>query len=234
MRQAYQNDEISTNIDKFVSVFRYIFDAMFVKNDYNIIHANVVLGKLKERELDIKKIESFLAKLPEGQWNFKIFLDNLDELNKIFGISDEYIMKNSTMPTKKGDINNIRWEIILQALVDYTKFSNEFYDAFKYNNNDKLSTAQIKLLNELMLIFKYIKESSKYLYENYSHKKYSQRIFEELNEDRAIIEYFLLRILYVSLNLKKTDNKRIENYAKLLGKERISITTKKMFMPRYC
>ena len=116
MRQAYQNDEISTNIDKFVSVFRYIFDAMFVKNDYNIINANVVLGKLKERELDIKKIESFLAKLPEGQWNFKIFLDNLDELNKIFGISDEYIMKNSTMPTKKGDINNIRWEIILQAL----------------------------------------------------------------------------------------------------------------------
>ena len=100
---------------------------------------------------------------PEEQWNLKIFFKNIDKLNELFGISDELIRKCSVEELTNKNIQEIRWKVLVDSMLEYSKFAKEFYDALKYNETSDMSISEIKLLNEIMLVFKYIQEQSKEL-----------------------------------------------------------------------
>ncbi len=210
-------------------VFNQVLEKLFVKKNHTI-NAKLIINQLKERKVDIDKVQEFMNRLPKGEWNLKVFADNIDELNKIFGVSNEQILEYSVTNVDEKDIPEIRWKIIIESLSEYSRFSTEYYDVLKYNVSADLSVAQIKLLNEFMLVFKLIKDTSKDLYDRYKNKKFTKKNIIKVNESRIVLEFFILRILYISLNLKKADNNQFERFAKLLGKERISLLYQKKYM----
>ncbi len=226
--QHYSYNKVSD----FMSVFNNVLEQLFVKKNHTI-NAKLVISHLQQRQLDTKKIQSFMTKLPEGEWSVKVFVDNIEELNEIFGLSDQEIVEQAVTELNKEDILQVRWKTIIESLTEYSRFSSEFYDALKYNVASDLSVSQLKLLNEFMLIFKLIKETSVELYDKYRYKKLSKRNVKELNEVRIVLEFFLLRLLYISINIKNADDKKFEEYAKLIGKERISLMYQKKYLPRF-
>ncbi|NQU78618.1 hypothetical protein HQ545_02515 [Candidatus Woesearchaeota archaeon] len=174
-----------------------------------------------------------MSKLPEGEWSVNVFVDNIEELNEIFGLSDQEIVQQAVTELGKEDIPQVRWKIVIESLTEYSRFSTEFYDALKYNISSDLSVSQLKLLNEFMLTFKIIKKTSVELYDKFRNRKLSQRNIRELNKVRVVLEFFILRLLYISINLKNTDDKKFEQYAKLLGKERIALMYQKAYLPKF-
>lgn len=218
-----------SKVSDFMLVFNQVLEKLFVKKNHTI-NAKLIINQLKERKVDIDKVQEFMNRLPKGEWNLKVFADNIDELNKIFGVSNEQILEYSVTNVDEKDIPEIRWKIIIESLSEYSRFSTEYYDVLKYNVSADLSVAQIKLLNEFMLVFKLIKDTSKDLYDRYKNKKFTKKNIIKVNESRIVLEFFILRILYISLNLKKADNNQFERFAKLLGKERISLLYQKKYM----
>ncbi|MBS3125211.1 hypothetical protein J4211_03080 [Candidatus Woesearchaeota archaeon] len=223
--------QVSGYVEPFVSVFRTVFEKLFVDKNEKI-NAVVILNQLKEEKIDIQKLKQFFSKLPDGEWSLKIFFDHTNEINEVFLLSDEYIKKYAVTNVSAADIENIRWEILLESMLEYSKFSNELYDALKYNKAH-LSQARLRLLNELMLIFKYTKEQSKVIYEKFKNQKFSSKTLIKFNQYRIAIEFLMLRILYVLLHLADADDKTISHYAELVGKQRISLLTQKMPLPIY-
>src|SRR3989344_580965 len=221
--------QVSGYVEPFVSVFRTVFEKLFVDKNEKI-NAVVILNQLKEEKIDIQKLKQFFSKLPDGEWSLKIFFDHTNEINEVFLLSDEYIKKYAVTNVSAADIENIRWEILLESMLEYSKFSNELYDALKYNKAH-LSQARLRLLNELMLIFKYTKEQSKVIYEKFKNQKFSSKTLIKFNQYRIAIEFLMLRILYVLLHLADADDKTISHYAELVGKQRISLLTQKMPLP---
>ena len=226
-----ESPQVSGYVEPFVSVFRTVFEKLFVDKNEKI-NAVVILNQLKEEKIDIQKLKQFFSKLPDGEWSLKIFFDHTNEINDVFLLSDEYIKKYAVTNVSAADIENIRWEILLESMLEYSKFSNELYDALKYNKAH-LSQARLRLLNELMLIFKYTKEQSKVIYEKFKNQKFSSKTLIKFNQYRIAIEFLMLRILYVLLHLADADDKTISHYAELVGKQRISLLTQKMPLPIY-
>jgi len=228
----YVNEHISSRVNEFMSIFRLVLDKLFVQKDHKI-NAHIIINKLKEKKINVDQINGFMSKLPEGQWNLKIFLDNAKELNDIFGISDEDIVEYSVDNLSKEEIIKTRWKVLVESMLEYSQFATEFYDALKYNDSADLSQSQIKLLNEFMMTFKLIKRDSKKLYDSYCNKRLSESTMKKFNTARIHLEFLLLRILYISLNLKEASDKKFETFAKLLGTERVSLDYQKGMMPRF-
>lgn len=220
------------NVNNFLSIFGFIFEKMFVKKDFQL-DSEVVLRELQKRELDVIQLKYFMDKLPSGEWTLKIFIDNIESLTHLFGISDEFIRKCFIKNKTDAEIDQIKWQVLANSMLEYTKFSNEYYDALKYNNSSGLSISKIKLLNELMMTFKLIKEKSKELYEKYHNKKYSKTHIQSFNLEKLPIEFLVLRMLYIALNIKDASNEKLEELAKLLSLERISLIYHKNLLPRY-
>lgn len=221
-----------SKVNELMSIFRMVLDKLFIQKDHNI-NVMIVLNKLKEKNIDIEKVKAFMDTLPEGSWNIKTFMDNVEKLNEMFGLSDAEITEYSVSNVTEEDIKTIRWEVLVESMLEYSRFSTEFYDALKYNNTEGLSISQIKLLNELMMVFKVIKKSSKEIYEQFHNRRLSEQVIKKFNICRIPIEFLVLRILYIALNLKDADDKKFDYFAKLLGTERISITYQKQFALRY-
>lgn len=215
-----------------MSVFNGVLEKLFIKKNHTI-NAKLVIAHLKERKVDIQKVQEFMDQLPEGEWNLKVFSENISELNEIFGVSNEEILEQSVTQVTVSDIPKVRWEVIIESLSEYSRFSTEFYDALKYNVSADLTVSQLKLLNEFMLVFRLIKETSKELYGRFKTRKYSVRNLTEINKTRIVLEFLILRLLYISLNLKNADDTNFEKFAKLLGKERISLIYQKRHLPKF-
>ncbi len=227
MSSCIRNREICTPVNDFMSTFRTVLDSFFVKKDHTI-NAQLVMNELKQKKINIEQIKIFLDTLPKEEWSIKTFLDNIEKLNDFFGISDEEINKWSVNQLNEKDVLEIRFRVVVESMIEYTRFASEFYDALKYNTNNQLSMAKIKLLNELMMVFKYIKEQSKMISEHFKNRKYSIKNLNDLNVARLPIEFLVLRILYISMNLAKSNDKMIVHYAELLSKERISLIYQKV------
>jgi hypothetical protein len=226
MSDCAGKENISSNVDAFMLIFRGVLEKLFVYRENNI-NADMVLNELKEKKIDIKKVEEFFQTLPKEEWNIKTFLDNIPKINEIFGISDEEIKACCVTKVTERDLLNIRFKVIVNSMLEYSRFSNEFYDALKYNITDDLSISRMKLLNEMMLIFKYIRDNSKEIYSHFEKRRYNLRDMGKLNLNRLPLEFLLLRILYVSINLRDAEDSKLEYFAKLLGKERISLVYQK-------
>jgi len=223
-------NKASIKVHVFIDIYRNFLDKLFLGNQHRI-NATVISQQLKNKEIDIIKVKEFLGKLPEGQWEIKTFIDNLEGLNEIFGISDDEIHKASVYKINKRDVVKVRWHMIVDSMTEYSKFSSEFYDALKYNKA-KLTVGRLKLMNELMKIFKYIKETSSKLFQEYENKQYSKTNLRRFNSQRIAIEFFMLRLLYLFMNMKN-DEEYFLKYSKLLGLERISIVCNAIRLPRY-
>lgn len=232
MEVGHLENQVNNKINGFMILFRLILEKLFVQKDQKI-NALLVINELKKREIDVDKIKEFMKSLPEGEWNIKIFIDNLEELNEIFGVSDEEIRKYSINNPTSQDIINVRKQILIESMLEYAQFSKEFYDSLKFNNSDHLSLAHIELLNEFMMVFKFIRDNSEELYKRYKDKKVSMVNFNKFNIIRLPIEYLLLRIVYISLNLNNANEDKLREFAELLGKERISLQYQKIILPKY-
>lgn len=216
-------DKIRNKVPEFMYVFRDVLEKIFVQKDYSI-NAKIIVQELKHKNIDIIKLKKFMEKLPDGQWNLKIFLDNIEDINTIFGISNEEITKLNIEEIDEKDLPQLKWSMLIEMMTEYSRFSTEFYDALKYNETGGLSISQLKLLNEVTLTFKLIKEISSELYKQYGKKKLSSSNLENFNKERLIIEYLFLRLVYISMNIEKANDEKFEKFARLLGMERISLT----------
>lgn len=226
-----QYEHGSGHVERYVSVFRTVFEKLFVNKNQKI-NAAVILSTLKQEEINVHKLKQFFDILPKDEWSLKTFFDHINELNEIFKISDEYIQDHAVTKVSASDIKDIRWEILLESMLEYSRFTTEFYDVLKYNKSI-LSYARLRLLNELMLVFMFVKEDSKKIYDRYKNQKFSNQVLLKFNQDRLGIEFLMLRILYVLLHLDKANDETINHYAELIGKERISLLYSKIPIPVY-
>lgn len=226
------NNRVYSKVDDFMSIFRIVLDKLFIEKD-NSVNAKIVMAKLKEKEISIDKVKAVFSAFPEGEWNIKVFLDNVEKLNEVWGISDEEIRGYCVSEVSAKDVVAVRYRMLIDSMVEYSKFSTEFYDALKYNNVNGLSVARLKLLNEFMLVFSYLKKLSEQIYKTFEHKKFSEDNLNKLNKYRLPIEFLMLRVLYVSINLKDANDTTCQGFAELLGKERISLMYQKAIIPKF-
>ncbi|MCK4670255.1 MAG: hypothetical protein KAT43_03550 [Nanoarchaeota archaeon] len=223
---------ISSKVNGFMSIFNFVLDKLFIQKTSKL-NVTIVLNEIKKREIDLKKIQEFMDTLPDGEWNLKIFVDNIEKLSEIFGVSDEDILQYSVEPLHKKDMSKFKWELLISSMLEYSKFATQFYDALKYNKSGGLSLSRIKLLNEMMKVFKLIKEVSKEIYERYHEKQLTPGGLKKFNELILPLEFLMLRILYISLNLQEANDDKFGYFAKLLGTERIVLLYNIKTKPRY-
>lgn len=223
---------ILNSVEKYFSSFGFIFDKFFQNKDLKI-DAEIVLHKIKGKTIDIEKLKSFLSDLPSEQWTIDVITSRVDEINSLFGITDEEILKHCVRDISEKELETVRWNILVLSMLESSKFANEYYDALKYNQNTKISFQKMKLLTELMMVFKYIKENSKKIYEKFEHANYNKKNLDKFNLIRFSIELLWMRILFIFFNLKEASDKKIEKFTEVLAKERISIAYQKRLYPRY-
>jgi hypothetical protein len=225
-----KTNNFSNTVEDLMTLFRTALDKLFITSSN--LNSKIIYEQLKEREINIDKINKLFNELPKGEWNIKVFFDNINQLNEIFGVSNEEILKYSIEDLDKKNLEEIRWQLLIESMLEYTKFSQEFYDALKYNINNEFSDSKLKLLNEFMLTFKKIKKESQLIYDKYKNKKISSRNKSNFNSERIPIEFLTLRIFYIIINLKNIDDNDYEYYSKLLSLERISISYQKTILKK--
>ena len=192
---------------KFFNSFGTIFDNYFVKKDQKA-NALIVLQQLNEKQIDADEIKEILKSLPDSEWSMKVLFDNAKKLNSIFKLNDKEIKKYCVNDFSARELKELKWELSKQIILESSKYANNFYDALKYDKNEKLSIVKMKLLNEMMLTLKYIKESSQKLYNDFKDAKYSANSVKKFNLRDIPIEFLWLRILYIMVNI---ENKKIES-----------------------
>ena len=225
-------DHILEQVEDYFSSFNSIFYKLF-NNKSDNINALIILEKLKEKKIDIHKLETFIMSLPEERWNIELIENKINEINDIFGITNEEIKVLCVNEVKEKDIINIKWDLLVLSLLESSKYSNEYYDSLKYNQNANLSLIKIKLLNELMLVFKFLKESSSASYDKFKNRKYSKKNIMLLNPRLFQINLLWMRVLYVLFNLKDTNNKKTESLIRVLSEDRISLSHQKIIYHKY-
>ncbi len=225
-------DSILEQVEDYFSSFSFIFDKLFNDKSDNI-NALIILEKLKEKKIDIHKLENFIMSLPEERWTIELIENKINEINDIFGITNEEIKVHCVNEVRDKDIINIKWDLSVLSLLESSRYSNEYYDSLKYNQSANLSLIKIKLLNELMLVFKFLKESSSASYEKFKNRKYSKKNIGLLNPRLFQIDLLWMRVLYVLFNLKDTDNNKTEKLIKVLSEDRISLSHQKIISQKY-
>ena len=225
-------DSILEQVEDYFSSFSFIFDKLFNDKSDNI-NALIILEKLKEKKIDIYKLENFIMSLPEERWTIELIENKINEINDIFGITNEEIKVHCVNEVRDKDIINIKWDLSVLSLLESSRYSNEYYDSLKYNQSANLSLIKIKLLNELMLVFKFLKESSSASYEKFKNRKYSKKNIGLLNPRLFQIDLLWMRVLYVLFNLKDTDNNKTEKLIKVLSEDRISLSHQKIISQKY-
>jgi len=229
---VYNKKELGSEIESFFSMFGTVFERFFNSNDPKL-NAMIILEKLKDKYVNPSKLQEFLDSLPEDRWSVKTISERQKSLAELFGISNEEIREQCISKVNEQDIAAIKWEMNVLSMLDSATFAAQYYDALKYNQNPKLSLAKMKMMNELLLVFKYLKDSSKKIYEKYEHKKYNKRLESEFHSIKFGIDLLWIRILYVLFNLNNADNAKIDKLRSILAHERISLAHQKIIMPRY-
>jgi len=186
------------------------------------------IQKEKEKKVDADKIKNFFKSMPDDRWSISLLNDRADELNSVFGISDNEVTKHCVTEVNKLDLNLIKWDLEKMSLQESAKFASEYYDAFKYNQNENLSINKIKLLNELMLTFKYIKENSNIIYSKFETRKYSDSAVSKFRIMSLPLVLLWLRILHVMFRVQSVKDTDIVKFVRLLSMERISISYQKI------
>ena len=93
------------------------------------------------------------------------------------------------------------------------------------------SELKMALLNELMQVFKFLKEASYALHKRYEHRTYNQKAIEQFNLFRLPLELLWLRILYIFIKLETTSDSDLREFTRILAMERITLLYQKQ-IPR--
>lgn len=211
-----KNKEFNEN---FFSGLRIVLDNAFVKKTkvHHKANAEVIMQAIKDKNVDKEKFIYTIKNLSEDEWSNKYLFDALKKLNEIMGISDDFIKKSGYQDFGKKDLQEIKWELSKKILVDYAKFSREFYDSLKYSKNYKLDKEKELLMYSMMEALKIINESSKQLVEKYYYKKYNANSLRKVLSVKLPIEHLLLRIYFILFNIDEAHN--VKKYRKVLSSE---------------
>lgn len=216
--------EMTTGARTYLHALRNVFGEAFVhKSNAN---KQVIKAHLDQKEVDSQALQAFFDQLPVGEWDWYVFVEHAEQLHELFGVADEELKEVAVTPLGSQELLELKWEFTLQVLREYKKFSAEFYDALKYNDNTHLSREELHLLTELMTTFKHIKEWSSSIKEHYENKKPRKQLLTELNQQRIPIEFLLLRILYIFT--RDSTPEQTDTYADLLARERIGLAYTKI------
>ncbi len=232
MEYKCNTDRFENSVEGYLSMFGYLLDNYFVNKNYKA-NALITLQKVKDRKIDPKKIESFIRSLPDDIWTAKIIFEKMTKVDELFKITDEDILSSCVDNLKEKDIIKVKWELLKEVMLDYSKYANQFYDAMKYTDLSNLPRAKIMLTDEMMITFRTIKDSSKTIYNKFDNQKYSVKKMRELNNLRMPLEFLWMRILYILFNIQNASENKIREFRKLLSMERSSLDTTKRFAPRF-
>ncbi len=225
-------EPILGSVERYFSAFGFILDKFF-KSTNQKVNAIVVLEKLKEKTVDPNKLKTFLDSLPEGRWTIQVIKEKAEQINNLFGISEDEIRKHCVTKVNETDLEVLKWELNIQSMLESSKYANQYYDALKYNQSSKLSMPKMRLLNELMQTFTYIKDHSKKAYDIYENARYSKSQLEKFNSLRFLVDFLWLRVLYVLFNLSDADDEKINRLTRILSMERISVSRQKKIGQKY-
>lgn len=198
------------------SGFRTIIEKSFIKVDHKI-NAELILQEIKTLNIDKNKILLTIKNLSEDEWSSQYLLKTLKELDNIIGISDDFLKKHAIQELKDHDLKEVKWEIMKRMMIDYAKFTKEFYDALKYSQNPKLGKEKRLLMISIMDALNKIYTSSKELVDRYSMKKYNASSFRKFINTRIALEHLLLRVYFILLNIDNTD--KLSKYRDVLSSE---------------
>jgi hypothetical protein len=203
-------------VESWFSGFRLIIENSFIKVNYDA-NAEVILHQITSLDVDKDKIINKLKTLSEDEWSQEYLMSTLKEFDSMIGISDEFLRKNAVQNLNETDLVEIKWEIMKRMMIDYAKFTKEFYDTLKYSQNQKLERERYLLMIELMDALKKIHTASKSLVDKFSQKKYNNNSFKKFMNVRIALEHLMLRILYILVNIDNKD--KLSKYRDVLSRE---------------
>jgi len=199
--------------------FRNILIKEFINPKVN---AEVILQGIKDLKVDKAKIISKIKNLSEDEWSLNYLIDVLKELDSIMGVDDEFLRKNALDELDDKNLLEVKWELMKRMMVDYTRFSKEFYDSLKYSQNSSLSKEKYLLMIELMEALLKIHITCKELKDKFHNKTFNKTSFNKFMKSRMAVEHILLRINFILLNMDKKD--KLEHYTKVLSLELIEFS----------
>lgn len=210
----------------FFTGLRTILENSFTKKTVNHkVTAEIILNEFKLKEFDSKKFINLVKNLSEEEWSKKYVITVLTEMNEIVGISDHFIRKNACEELKSTDLMEIKWEMMKKIIIDYARFSKEFYDILKYSRNLDTNRDRRLLLYTFMEALSKIHESSKVLLDKYYTKRYNRTSFKKIMDIQIPIEHLLLRIYFILFNINNLEKLRM--YRSVLSSEIIEYSMQK-------
>lgn len=211
-------------VEQILIGFRSILGKAFIENKVRI-NATVVLHAIKTKEFDKNTLLDIIFNLPKEEWNLKLVIEKLKECNAIMGISDEYLKKTAVHNVNTNELKELKWSIIVEMMLEYAKFTKEFYDMLKYSEVPNMPREKHMLMLEIMQTLKYIHMNANDIYERFNGKKISSQKLGGVTQRRLIIEALLLRIYHILLHIK--ERSLWVHYHDVLARERIGYTYQK-------
>ncbi len=220
MEVVLRNEQFN---ESWFSGFRTILEKSFIKVNHKV-NAEFIFQEMKFLDVDKKQIISKIKNLSEEEWSSDYFVKTLKDLDGMIGVSDEFLKKHAIEELRTYDLVEIKWEIMKRMVIDYAKFSKEFYDSLKYSQNSKLDRERRLLMLNLMEALNQIYDSSKSLVDKYNNKNYNKNSFKKFMNVRFGIEHLLLRIYFILFNIE--NSKKIKKYRYVLSSELVEFTIK--------
>lgn len=206
--------------ESWFSGFRSIIEKSFIKPNHKV-NALMILQKVESHDVNKEKIISTIQNLSEEEWSESYVMSKLKEMDESLGFDDDFLRKHAVNDLSKDDLLEVKWEMSKRMMLDYAKFSKEFYDSLKYSKNNNISREDYLLMIEVMNALKIIQEGSKSLTDKFTHKKYNKRSFAKFMKHRIPIEHLLLRTYYILLNIEKSNKIKLRD---VLSKEILEYT----------
>lgn len=219
---ACRSKEIGFSEDWFLGIRNILDNTFFRTKVDHKLNSKIILHEIKNIQFDKEKVISIIKNLSEEEWSLKYVENTLKELDQLFGISDEFIKKNAVDELKAKDLLEIKWEIMNSMMLDYAKFSKEFYDTLKYSENHKLEKEKRLLMLNLMEAFDKINKSSKDLIDRFYNKRFNKNSLKKFIDTRICIEHLMLRIYFILLNIENEN--KLKKYREVLSNEIVEYT----------
>lgn len=202
--------------EEWFSGLRIVFEKSFIDSN-NEVNAQVILQKIKTIKVDQNLLTTKIKNLSDNYWSQKYFLNTLKEFDEIIGISDDFIRKNAVTKVTDAELKEIKWRIMTEIMVDYSKYTKEFYDSLKYSQNTDMDFNRHRLMITIMDALKVVNDSAKTLVDKYFNKKFNVNSFKKFVDSRLAIEQLMLRIYFIMLNIDQKD--KIIHFKNILSQE---------------
>lgn len=199
--------EVDQSLDFFedwFSCLRDVFKQSFISPRVNV-NSVVILAKIKNIDIDKSLITSKIKDLKEDYWSPEYFITILNEFDEIVGISDDFLKSNAVTELSISDLKELKWDLMNDLMIDYSKFTKEFYDSLKYSQSTNLKVNKHRLMIAIMDALNIVHDGSKELTQKYSNKRFNNSSYKKFISSRLAMEHIMLRIYFIMLNINNKD-----------------------------